>query len=241
MAVARVGVWVESEYRAVIAARHLAIAPVELAPKLGNVQAPGEPAGDRLIYSSQRRYAIGQPRGRLLVCFALDKIGKEIGARISFDVGQIGARDRTFGFTRDRRHGRQADDILQQTRAAELAKIEQRGNQDQTVDPDALPCLQLIYDLRPSDAAITFADDEFGRQQATGLFQIAADNDRQRIDVAIDGEEMLLGIAVVRNEAAIAGADRIDEDEVGEVEPGLGVGIQLGRCRWNRALDRQSP
>src|SRR5579863_5933384 len=113
MAVARVGVWVESEYRAVIASRHLAIAPVELAPKLGNAKTPGEPADDRLIYSCQRRYAIGKPRGRLLVRFALDKVGKELATGISFDIGQIGARDRTFGFTRDRRHGRQADDILQ--------------------------------------------------------------------------------------------------------------------------------
>ena len=83
----------------------------------------------------------------------------------------------------------------------------------------------------------------FGRQQAAGLFQPAADRQRDRADVAVDREEPLAHVLAGRDEAAIAGTDGIDEDEIGKVEPGLGVGLQIGRRRGNRrvAVDGKPP
>ena len=63
------------------------------------------------------------------------------------------------------------------------------------------------------------------------LFQPAPDHQRNRADVTVDRKELLAHVAAGRNETAIAGADRIDVDEVGEVEPGLGVGLNVGRRR----------
>ena len=61
--------------------------------------------------------------------------------------------------------------------------------------------------------------------------------------VAIDGEEPLAHVIARGDEAAIAGADGIDEDEIAEIEPGLGIGQQIRRGRRNRAVaaDRQPP
>src|ERR1700733_8380076 len=84
--------------------------------------------------------------------------------------------------------------------------------------------LQLANDLRSADAAIAFADNKFGRQQPVGLLQPAADRHGDRVDVAVDRKEPLASVLAGRDEAAIVVPDRIDENEVGEVEPGLGIG-----------------
>ena len=75
------------------------------------------------------------------------------------------------------------------------------------------------------------------------LLEPAADHERDRIGVAIDGVEALARVLAARDEAAVAGADGIDEDEIGEVEPGLGVRLHLGRGRRRQrfAIERQPP
>ena len=53
----------------------------------------------------------------------------------------------------------------------------------------------------------------------------------------------LAHILVRRDEAAVAGTDGIDEDEIGEVEPGVGIGLQIRRGGGHRGVprDRQPP
>ena len=67
------------------------------------------------------------------------------------------------------------------------------------------------------------------------LLQPAADHERDRIDVAVDGVEGLARVLAARDEAAVAGADGIDEDEIGEVEPGLRVRLHLGEADGDKA------
>ena len=148
-----------------------------------------------------------------------------------------------FACARDGGHGGKARRILQQAGARTFAEIQHRRDQHEPLHPDALMDLQFANDLRSANAAIAFADDKFRREQAVGLFQPAADRHRDRVDVAVDREKPLARVLAGRNEAAIAGPDRIDEDEIGEVEPGLGIGLQIGRSGSNRriSIDRQPP
>jgi len=90
----------------------------------------------------------------------------------------------------------QAGDILEDAGAGTLAEIEHRRNQDQSPYAYALLGLQLAHDPGCADAAIALADDEFGREQAIGLLQPAADRDRKRLDVAVDREKPLACIIV---------------------------------------------
>src|SRR5436305_12682073 len=103
--------------------------------------------------------------------------------------------------------------------------------------------LQLSHDLRPANAAIALACDVFRRGQPVVLLEPAADHQRNRIDIAIDRIEPLPRILTTRNKTAVAGADGIDEDEIGKVEPGLRVRLHLGRRRWRKplAVERQPP
>lgn len=75
------------------------------------------------------------------------------------------------------------------------------------------------------------------------LFEPAADHDGERVDIAVHGKEPLADILASRYEAAIAGPDRIDKDEVGEIEPGFRIGLHLRRDRWCNlvGIDRQPP
>jgi len=62
------------------------------------------------------------------------------------------------------------------------------------------------------------------------------------VDVALDGIEPLTRL-IAADHAAVAGAGRIDEHEVGEIEPGLRIGHEGGRCRRTDpgAAERQQP
>ena len=114
--------------------------------------------------------------------------------------------------------------------------VEQGRDHDQPAHADALLGLQVAHDLRTADAAIALAGDEFRRQQAIVFFQPATDHQRDRADIAVDGIEPLAHIFAGRDETAVAGADGIDEDEIGEVEPGLGIGQQIRRRGRHRAV-----
>ena len=154
---------------------------------------------------------------------------------IALDIGEIGPGHRTLrlldrlGLPRHRRHRGKAPDILQQAGAGKFAVVEQRRHQNEPPHPDALVDLQIAHDLRPANPAIAFTGDEFRRQQPIGFLQPAADHERDRVDVAVDRIEPLAHLLAGRDEAAVAGADGIDEDQIGKVEPGLGVGHQIRR------------
>ena len=128
-------------------------------------------------------------------------------------------------------------------RAGKIAIVEQRRYEDQPAHADALLGLQVAHDLRPANPAIAFTGDVFRRRQAIVFFQPAPDHQRNRADVAVDGIEALARVVARRHEAAVAGADGIDENHIREVEPGLGVRQQVRRSRRHRPLaaDRQPP
>jgi len=118
---------------------------------------------------------------------------------------------------------------LQEAGAGELAEVQQRRHQDQALDADAVLDLQLAHDLRSANAAIALARDVFRRGQPVVLLEPAADHQRDAVGVAVDGVERLARLLAARDETAVAGADGIDEDEIGEIEPGLRVRLHLGR------------
>ena len=117
---------------------------------------------------------------------------------------------------------------MQDAGAGIFAEVEHRRDQDQPLHADALLDLQVAHKFRPAYAAVALPGDEFRRRQAIVLFQPAPDRHRDRADVAVNGKELLAYVFAGRDEAAIAGADRIDVNKVGEVEPGLGVRLQVG-------------
>ena len=102
---------------------------------------------------------------------------------------------------------------------------------------------QLLGEKRAAEAAVTLADEEFRRGHAVVAAQPARDDRRQRVDIAVDRIIAVADVLLGADRAAVAGADRIDEDEVGEVEPGLGIGDDGRRRRRAdaRAVEGQTP
>src|SRR5436305_15159341 len=92
------------------------------------------------------------------------------------------------------------------------AEIEHRRNQDQSARGDAL-LIELRCKLRRAEAAIAFARDELLRCLAPIFLDPSAHEGRKHIDIAIDRPELLAHLVAGRDEAAVAGADRIDEHE----------------------------
>ncbi len=91
-------------------------------------------------------------------------------------------------------------------------------------------------DGRGAIAAVALAHHVLGRLHAAVLDQPVVDDARQVGDVGLDGEELLVGLVLLQQRARIAGADRIDEHQVGEVEPGTGIVVQADRVRRAVAL-----
>src|SRR3954466_741040 len=220
---ARIRIGIEAAYRAIVAPRHLAVLAVEFAAEFADVEAAGKPAAHRLVDAGELGDLVGKTIGRLLVRLALDEVGQEFAARVSLDVGEIGALDRAFRLARHRDIARQRRDILQEAGAGELAEVQERRHQDQSPDADAVLKLQLPHYLRPANATIAFAGDVFWRGQPVVLLEPAADHERDRIDVTVNGVERFARVIAGRDEPAIASADGIDKDEIGEIEPGLRV------------------
>jgi len=243
---ARIRIGIEAGDRGIVAAGHPAVAAVEFAAKLADAEAPGQPAAHRLVDPGQGSHSVGEPRRSLGVGRSLDQIAQEFASRISFDIGEVGVRHPTLaglGFSRHRRHRGQAPDILQQAGAGEFTVVEQRRHQNEPPHAHSLVALQIAHDLRSANPAIAFTGDEFRRQQAIGFLQPAADHQRDRVGVAVDRIEPLARLLAAGDETAVAGADGIDEDQVGKVEPGLGVGHQVRRSggRHRVGVDGEPP
>ena len=97
--------------------------------------------------------------------------------------------------------------------------------------------LQLPHDLRGTEAAVALAGDEFRRFEAIVRLDPAAHGDGKRLDIAVDAVERAAHV-VAAEDAAIAGAGGIDEDEIGEIEPGVGIVDRHRRCRRPVGLPR---
>src|SRR6185503_9004153 len=75
---------------------------------------------------------------------------------------------------------------------------------------------------RGAEAAIAFAEKIDRRVAAAEPGQRETDGLAQRVEILAHPEKALLRVLAALGDA-VAGADRIDEDEVGEIEPRIGV------------------
>ena len=94
-------------------------------------------------------------------------------------------------------------------------------------DPEL--ALQVMGDARAAEAAIALAHKVFARAEPVVGHQPVVDNAREVFDVRLGAVEELLRLGLGHQRAAEAGADRIDKDQVGEVEPCAGVVHQRRR------------
>jgi hypothetical protein len=93
--------------------------------------------------------------------------------------------------------------------------------------------LQHAGDARGAEAAITFANDKLRGQQAVIGFEPIANDLGKVVDISADRKQALADGLILGAEAALAGLDGVDEDEVGEVEPSVGVGPGRWRAGGN--------
>ncbi len=110
----------------------------------------------------------------------------------------------------------------------EPRKIQHRRNQDQAIDSNALVGLQPTRDLGHAKATIAFTGQELGRGDAIVIGQPAADGRGERSDISFNAPEIFPDV-IIALDAAKPRARRVKEDEVGEVEPGLGVRMKNRR------------
>ena len=106
--------------------------------------------------------------------------------------------------------------------------VEIGRDEDDAVHGDAELRLQVMRDARAAEAAVAFADEIFARTEAVVFDEPVVDDARQVLDVGLGAVEELLGLGFRDGGAAESGADGVDEDEVGEVEPGAGIVDQRG-------------
>ena len=97
-------------------------------------------------------------------------------------------------------------------------KFKHRRDQHHAVQRDAL-IDQVSAQPGGARGAVAFADQEQRRRPALVAAEIEADELADRRDVALHAKEFLGQFFLGR--AAVAGADWIDEDQVGLIEPGL--------------------
>ena len=132
-------------------------------------------------------------------------------------------------------HGRDAVDPAEDVVVGrrEAGDLERGRDEDRAVQPDARALLEHPREPADAVAAVALARDEHGRAPAAVLGEPAAHELAERLEVALVPEVLLRVGSVVRlrallavalllrlDDAAEAGADRVDEHEVGEREPG---------------------
>jgi hypothetical protein len=104
--------------------------------------------------------------------------------------------------------------------------LEQRREHHRAGDDDPLRVLQRTRHLRRAKAAIALAKQEFRRRRAVVVGDIERDRLGDALGIGVD--VVVLGRIVGFHGAAPAGADRVDQHEVGEVEPAVRIVDQLG-------------
>ena len=115
-----------------------------------------------------------------------------------------------------------------------IGRIEVRRDGHDAVHRHADLRLQVVRDPRHAVAAVALANQVFARREAMVLHQPVEDDAREVVDVVVGGVEILLRLIGGYERPAEAGADRIDEDEIGEVEPRARIVGE--RCRIRRAV-----
>ena len=125
---------------------------------------------------------------------------------------------------RRRRVGRQKQHVGQVVARGESRglKIEDRRDQQDAVEREA-PVDQVSGQPRRACRAVAFADHEQRRRPAPVARHVQADELADRLDVALHAPELAAQFGLGR--AAVAGPHRIDEHQVGLVQP------RRARCR----------
>jgi hypothetical protein len=142
------------------------------------------------------------------------------------------------GQRREKRHPRQGRVVG----LAPPAEVEHGRDQRHAAQADAVLALEPLGDQRAAEAAVALAGEKGGRGGAAVRRQPAGDEVRQRLRVAVHRKVARAQLVGGLHEPAEAGPHGIDEDEVGEVEPGFGVGDEIRRLGGrNLALERQPP
>src|SRR5262245_48004315 len=150
------------------------------------------------------------------------------GEREALGLRQRLLAEGALAFELCRRQRRQLQRRAQGEAAAteDQAAFDQRRHHDDARHRDALLALQRLRHLGGAEPAVAFAQDVFGRVAATVLGEIERDGLGQRLRVLAHTVERAAAVALGR--AAPAGSDRIDQDQIGEGEPGVRVVLQAG-------------
>ena len=109
-------------------------------------------------------------------------------------------------------------------------------HQHLAVHGDAEVSLQKMRDARAAKPAVALADQILAGGQALILDQPVEDDARQILDVRLGVIEALLSFVLRNLRIAEAGAHRIDEYEIREVEPGARIVEWRCRIRWAVAV-----
>ena len=181
------------------------------------------PGDDILRQSSHLRHARVKRMRRIAVERRAGQRGEIIGQREMFGLRQC--RDGEGSLTLElgrRQRGKLQSGAECEAVAAELElALDQRRHHQDAAQNDALTVLQRSRDFGGAEAAIAFAENEFRRADADVFGDVEGDHLSHRFSVAVHAPEAVAAFGF--GGPAPAGADRIDQNEIGEGEPGVRV------------------
>ena len=226
--VGRSGEGIEGGDVRIIDRSDLALAPMDLA-QIGGDRHPSLAAADeRGIEPGERGNLGGQPIDRGRIRSAAEQIGREFAAVIGLDIGQrLGPGQLALALEPGGGHRRQGHHIGQGRQRilviVDRLRIEIGRDHRDAVEADPELALEIISQPRHAIAAIAFADQELGAGQPPGLVEPVEHHPAQIFDIGLRGVEIALGAGIVLQAAREAGPDRIDEHQIGEIEPAIGI------------------
>ena len=239
----RPGKGIERSDVRIIDAADRAVGAVDLAQIGTAVDTAAQPLDERRIEPGEIGHPGHDAVRRFRIGAAAQQVPREIAARIGFHFGHRGRGEPMLPLEVRRRHRRQVDHPGQRRqgrRAIARRWIEIGGDHDEASDANTDLRLELIGDARRAVAAIAFAHQIFGRPQPPFLDQPVVHDLREIFDIGIVGVEGLLGLRLIDQASAEPRADRIDEDEIGEIEPAVGVVASDRRVRRRIAPARRT-
>ncbi len=209
----------------IVAAAELAFVAIDLAQVGLRLEAAAGATHERRIEPGQFGHALDDAIERLRIGAALEDVGDVVAARVVDDLAHRGVGELALALEVRGRDARQREHPRQRREVAVVfgGRIEIRRDEHDAVHRDAEPGLQEVRDARPAESAVAFADEILARHQAVILHEPVVDDARQILDVGLGRVEVLLRFVFGDARTAETRAHRIDEHEVGEVEPGPGI------------------
>ena len=170
---------------------------------------------------------LGDPRIKTLGRIALQRRPRE-RRQIIGQGEMLGLRERVLAESPLALHfgGRERRQLQRgaqrKTVAAELERaFEQRRQHQDSGNHDALLALHGAGDLGGAKSAVAFAEDEFRRADAAVLRHVKRNDLCHRAGVAVHAPECAAAVGLGR--PAPAGADGIDQHQIGEGKPGVRI------------------